>query len=300
MVGVDLVIPYWGEPELLELTVASVLAQTSDAWELTILDDGHPASRAEAMVAALGDPRIHFHRNPGNLGIVANFQQAIETGSQERVVVLGSDDLLLPTYVATVLDVVGRHPQAAIIQPGVQVIDADGRVYEPLADRVKHRLLTPRGGEQVLAGERLAASLLHGNWLYWPSLALRRADLAGRRFDPRFPVVLDLDLILRVVADGGSLVHTPVLAFQYRRHAASLSSETAVGGSRFVDERVFFGEVAARMHELGWDRAARAARWHVTSRAHALVRVPEALLGRQWAAARVLTDHALSRPGRVR
>ena len=40
--SIDIIVPYWGEFSLLKQTVDSVLAQTSKAWHLTILDDHYP------------------------------------------------------------------------------------------------------------------------------------------------------------------------------------------------------------------------------------------------------------------
>lgn len=38
----DVLVPFWGDPALLRLTVESVLAQTDGDWLLTVVDDAYP------------------------------------------------------------------------------------------------------------------------------------------------------------------------------------------------------------------------------------------------------------------
>lgn len=290
---IDLVVPYWGEPRYLRELVASVLAQTDPRWRLTVVDDAYPDPWAEEYLADLGDERIAYVRNAANRGITDVFQQCADLVRGEIAAFPGCDDLLLPDYVTVVLDAHERFGEADIIQPGVRVVDGQGRHVAPLADVVKQRLLRPGGREpRMLGGEPLATGLLHGDWLYWPSLAFRREALRRTRFRPGLPIVLDLALVLDLVCAGSRLLVDPRECFAYRRHATSASSTTAVDGVRFRGEREFFDLAARQMAALGWTRAARAARLHVTSRVHALTLLPSVLRHRD-ASAGVLLRHAL-------
>lgn len=287
-------VPYWGDPEYLKATVRSVLAQTSPDWRLTVLDDANPDPWAGDWLASLGDDRIRYVRNEVNQGITVTFRQCIELATADLVAVPGSDDLLLPDYVHAVTEARRRFPDADIIQPGVRVIDEQGRTSRPLADTIKQRVVRPRGeGTRVLAGERLATSLLHGDWLYWPSLVFRREAVQATPFRPGLPIILDLALVLDMVLAGSELVVEPTECFAYRRHSASLSSVKLLDGSRFAGEREYFELAAELMTARGWRRAARAARTHITSRLYALTLLPTALKARDGRALRTLTRHAL-------
>ncbi len=287
-------VPYWGDPEYLRETVRSVLAQTSPDWRLTVIDDANPDPWAGEWIASLGDDRIAYRRNGTNRGINAVFRQCVELAGAELVAVPGSDDVLLPDYVAVVTEAHRRFPRADIIQPGVRVIDEDGRPAQPLADRVKQDLVRPRGaGTRVLSGEPLATSLLHGDWLYWPSLVFRREAVQRTPFRPGLPIILDLALVLDMVLAGSQLVVEPRECFAYRRHRASASSVKLLDGSRFEGEREYFALAARLMSERGWPRAARAARAHVTSRLYAATLLPTALRVRDRAALGTLLRHAL-------
>lgn len=275
---IDLMVPYWGDPGYLRQTVTSVLAQSDPRWRLTVVDDANPDPWAGAWIDSLGDHRVRCLRNGANRGVAEVFRQCVELAEADLVAVPGCDDVLDPEFVAVVHAAHRRFPRADIIQPGVRVIDEDGSPAQPLADRVKQELVRPRGrGARVLAGEPLATSLLHGDWLYWPSLVFRREAVQATPFRPGLPIILDLALVLDMVLAGSQLLVEPTECFAYRRHRASASSVKLLDGSRFAGEREYFDLAAGLMAARGWRRAARAARLHLTSRLYALTLLPTAV-----------------------
>jgi glycosyltransferase involved in cell wall biosynthesis len=292
-VPLDIFIPFWGDPALLETTVRSVLAQDSDDWVLTVVDDAYPDPRPRAFVEGLDDPRVRYVRHETNVGITENYRSCVALATHDHVVLLGCDDVLLPSYVRTVLEAHARVPEASVVQPGVEVIDADGTVVRPLGDVVKARLRSraTRHG-RLLSGEALASSLLQADWLYWPSLSFRRDALTSLPFRDGMPIIQDLAIMVDLVLAGGSLLVEPRTCFQYRRHASSASSAKAFDGSRFAGERGYFTLAARLAGAKGWRRAERAARWHLTSRLHALTLVPGALRARGVSGLRPLLRHA--------
>lgn len=291
MPEIGFVMPYFGREDLFQQAVLSVRAQTDERWSLHVLVDGPEPPPVEAWLDAQRDPRITHERNETNLGVSAGFQRCLERARTDHVVFLGCDDLLLPRYVEVVRRELRAWPRAAVLQPGVEVVDAAGTVVRPAADRIK-RLLAPRASRAVsLRGEPLLTSLLTGNWTYFPSLCWRREVIVPIGFRIDLAVTLDLALLAQVVLDGGQLVTVPEKAFVYRRHAASVSSVTARSADRFDEEQRLFTELAAASRDQGWTRAARAARWHTTSRLHAASLVPGAVLAGDLAGARRLARH---------
>lgn len=287
-------IPFWGELEYLRTAVESVRTQTSPHWQLTVVNDAHPDTAVDDYFATMtGDPRIRYIRNRENCGITENFRRCVQMAAEPRLVVMGCDDFMLPDYVRTVMEAHRTAPQVGIIQPGVQVVDEDGKRSVTLADSVKQKMLRPRTPPiKTLHGDRLASGLMHGNWLYWPSLAFRRDAIQTHDFRNDFSVIQDLALILDLILDGEDLLVLPEEVFSYRRHRSSASSLELVDGSRFEGERRFFRLAAELTGDKGWTRTRRAARLHLTSRLHALVLIPGALRGRRFRAVRVLLRHA--------
>src|SRR6476659_10982386 len=190
---------------------------------------------------------------------------------------MGADDLMQPNFLQLAIDNFAAFgPAAAVVQCGVAVIDERGRLVRPLGDRVKERAAPKVGAPTLLMGEALAASVLRANWTYFPSLAWRTESMRRIGFREGLHVTQDLALILDTARDGGGLVIDPTLAFLYRRHSRSDSSVKALDGRRFDEERALFAAEARDFAGRGWDRAARAARRHLTSRTNALSLVPTA------------------------
>lgn len=292
---IDIMLPFWGDPLLLRQTVESVLAQNDPEWRLTVIDDAYPDPAVAEYFAALDDPRVRYARNDVNVGIIENFRASVRLATAEHLMVLGSDDLLLPGYVAALRAAVERHPDAAVFQPGVQVVDENGAPSLPLVDRVKQRMLRPdtRSGDVVLTGERFATSITRGNWLYWPSLLFRTEAIRAHEFRDDLPIVLDLAILLDIAFAGGSLVVIDDEVFAYRRHTESASQKAILDGSRFTDDRRFFLETARRADERGWGSTARAARARLFARLHALTTVPTVLRQGDAGGRRALWRHIL-------
>lgn len=272
----EIFVPFWGDPALLFLTVDSVRAQSNPDWRLTVIDDCYPDASVPARFAEIDDHRISYSRNEVNLGITENYREAIRRATTEFVTILGCDDLLHPNYVDVVLRTVAAVPYADVIQPGVQVIDGQGTVVRPLVDRVKTGMLAPRGGKgiAVLHGERMATSLIRGDWLYWPSLTFRTETLKRIDFRDGLPIIQDLALLMDIAFDGGTLAYNPTVAFSYRRHGGSASQKALLDGRRFRDERAYYAEARALAAARGWTKTARTARVRALSRLHATAELP--------------------------
>ncbi|WP_092556567.1 glycosyltransferase family 2 protein [Herbiconiux ginsengi] len=291
----DIMMPFYGRFDHFREAVQSVLAQTDGDWRLVIVDDVYPDPAPGEWAAAIDDPRVHYRRNATNLGVGGNFRECVRLVENERAVLMGSDDRMHAGYVARVLALASTRPDASIIQPGVDVIDSEGAMHRPLADRVKDLLRFGGHGPRSFHGEKLAASLLRGNWAYFPSIAWRTDQLRRFGFRPGFEVVQDLDLMLEIIMDGGSMLLDDEVVFSYRRHAGSVSALTGPDGAKFAEERRLFDETAERMSVLGWPKAARAARHHLTSRLNALSELPAALRAHDPAGRSALLHHTFRR-----
>ena len=290
--AVDVLLPYYGPVDLMQLAVRSVLAQQYPDWVLTVVDDGYPDPAVAEWFAGIDDERVRYHRNKQNLGANGNYRKALTYVTSEYVVIMGADDVMLPNYLSTVVADLEAHPDAVFAQPGVEVIDEHGQVSSGLVDRAK-RVYAPRvSGRRVMGGEELAMSLLRGNWLYFPSLCWRAEPLLRTGFREGLDVVQDLALALDLIRQGGSLVVDDTTCFQYRRHRSSDSSWRALEGSRFTEERNFFRDVAREMDGHGWRRAARVSRVHFSSRMNAATLLPRAVARRRWSGVRTLARHA--------
>ncbi len=289
---IDIVIPHYGSTDLLRQAVLSVVEQDSTRWALHVVEDGLQDRAIGPWLAAFDDDRIHHHVNATRLGTAANFQRCLEISTADWLTFLGCDDLMEPGYVSAILRAAESSPEAAVIHPRVQVIAHNGATSMPLGDTIKRRLAPTAG---TFGGDTFLATLLHGNWAYFPAIAWRRRIIAPLGFRRDLPITLDLALLAEVLLAGHAFVQLDEPGIRYRRHSASASSVAAREVTRFDEEARLFGELAKRAHQLGWNRSARAARWRLTSRAHSLICMGQALRQRETRIAARLLQHSLRR-----
>lgn len=287
----DVLVPYYGRADYLRAAVDSVLAQDSEDFRLTVVDDADPRGEAGDYLRAVHDTRLRYLRNDHNLGLNRNFQRCLDLVEAPYCVFMGCDDLMLAGYVETVLRAIGSGGWE-ILQPGVRVVDELGVEVLPLADRTK-RWLRPRPG--TYAGQAAAARLCVGDWLYFPSVCWRTDVVKPIGFAPGLRVALDLTLILQVLMQGGRLRVEPDVVFAYRRHLSSESSPAAEHGDRFREEAVVHEQARQQFAALGWRRARAAARARPTSRLHAVLGATRLARAGDLAAARDVMSVAAGR-----
>lgn len=290
---IEFLIPYYGRPDYLHQTIASIRALHDTDWRLTVVEDAYPDGEAvEREVRALDDDRIRYIRNDQNLGNNRNTYRCIELAEGDWFAMPGADDLLLPNYGQVVADLIRRHPEAVVVEPAVEVIDEASELHFPLPDRIK-RMTRPGKGEVVLKGDAGAASLLRSNWLYTPASCYRREALQKVPYRPDIDAAHDLAFIVDAIMGGGEVIVGTETAFRYRRHNSSHSSSFARSGQRFAQERKYFQDIQAELAELGWKHAERAARRRLLSRLNALSQIPGAALARDAGAARAMLRHSV-------
>lgn len=291
MTTLDIMLPYYGDVALMQAAVRSILAQSDPEWRLVVVDDGKEPD-VPGWFAELDDPRVSYQRNEQNLGVTGNYRKCLGLVREEHFVMMGTDDIMLPNYVATVRAALARYPGVGMVQPGVQVIDGNGKPTEGLVDQAKKRLYAPRvKGELLMGGERLATSLLRGNWLYFPSICWRTEAVRKAGLRDNLEVTQDLALEIDLIQAGEQMLISDTQCFQYRRHAVSISSQQAFTGRRFEEVNRYFMDVADRLDAQGWTKAAKASRLHLSSRIHAATMLPGALKNKQSEGARTLLRH---------
>jgi glycosyltransferase involved in cell wall biosynthesis len=293
--ALEIFIPFYGSFDHLKIAVNSVVNQSDNDWKLTVLDDAYPDLAPGKWVEDFKDPRIRYIRNDENLMPSKNYNKALGLATEDYLVFLGCDDELSPEFVVQVKKLIRSFPSAAIIQPGVSVIDDHGRIVKPLADRVKDFYRLRGNGARIFSGERLASSLMKGNWTYFPSLVWDRQTLTKFGFRLDLDVVQDLAAIMEIVLAGGEFVLDDTSVFFYRRHSASFSAVSGPNGLKFVQEKLLFGEIARKAQKLGWMKTYRAASWYLSSRLHSLTELPFAIFAKDTKGIRTIARHAFGK-----
>jgi glycosyltransferase involved in cell wall biosynthesis len=280
-------VPFYRGADYLDRAVRSALTQTVPDWRLVVSDDSADGGGA-AVVERVGDARVRYRRNAHTLGMAGNWNRCLELADTPLVTLLHADDELLPNYAAVMTAGAAAHPDTAALYCRAVVVGPDGAPTFSLADRVKGLIAPRTTGPTRLAGPAGIAALLRGNFIMCPTVCYRTDALRGRRFDPRWRFVLDLDFFTRLLAAGDAIVGLPETAYAYRRHAGNATAEYTETLLRFEEEAALYDELAAeaRRRGRGWEAVRRAGRGKHIVRLHLLYRAAADLVrGRLTAAA---------------
>lgn len=237
---VTVCIPTYRGAHLLGATLASVLAQTWQDFELLVVDDQSPDDTADC-VAAFQDPRIRYHRNPSNLGPEGNWNRCLDLARGRYFKLLPHDDLLAPDCLASQVAVLEADATEtiALVFGYRRIIGPDGRA---LATRGR---VLPAAGR--IAGPELVRRCIRagGNLIGEPGNGLMRLALARRlgRYDASLPYVVDIDWWFRALRHGD--------AYYTARHASSFrisqgSWSVALGRRQYHD---FAGLIDRARHD---------------------------------------------------
>ncbi len=105
---VTVAIPTYNREKYLKQSINSVLNQTFKNFELLVVDN-HSEDNTQKVVEDIHDGRIRYIRNKKNIGILNNWNKCIDLAKGKYLVILGDDDILLPTFVEESLKVHGKY-----------------------------------------------------------------------------------------------------------------------------------------------------------------------------------------------
>lgn len=258
-------IPYGGPEEYLLKTLDSVLAQTYDSWRLFVICDKISEIDFKRLSLKYSDPRIKFESYPDRQGIGKMFNHCLKKLNSDWNLLLGADDLLSPQFLEEIVEASTLNPEVYLIQPRTQTIDSDGIISHPLDDMVKN-LVRHRFKSHVFSSKAAINSLSIGNWLYFPSIVWSSRAIHDRTFDLNFEIALDLEFILRILLDGGTILYWPKSLFFYRRHTASVSMNPETYLLRVKEEIEVYNSLAKSLLKNGLFFSAFLAKIRLTSR----------------------------------
>ncbi|AWS40148.1 glycosyltransferase family 2 protein [Streptosporangium sp. 'caverna'] len=127
---VSIGLPVYNGADVMEGVVRSVLAQQYGDVELVISDNASTDSTEELCRGlAAQDSRISYHRQPENLGMLRNFDYAIQVAKGDVFRWIGDDDRLDPTYATKCVDAFTADPRLLMVTTQISYTDTrDGVV----------------------------------------------------------------------------------------------------------------------------------------------------------------------------
>lgn len=120
---ISVVIPLYNKRGLVSQTIATVLAQTYNGYEIVVVDDGSTDGSIDE-VKAIADPRIRIVSRQ-NGGVAAARNTGIKHARGEFVAFLDADDRWSPQYLETQTALAQKYPSC----------DVFGTLYDTLSPR---------------------------------------------------------------------------------------------------------------------------------------------------------------------
>ncbi|MEZ4714382.1 MAG: glycosyltransferase family A protein [Caldilineaceae bacterium] len=241
---ISVIIPTYNQADYLAAALHSVLAQTYRDYEIVIVDDGSTDETPHVVRSFVAvRPRQISYMRQANRGLAVARNAGIRAAKGHWVALLDSDDIWLPDFLETMLQILQDGPETDVGYCGVQFMDA-------------HGVDLPQVSHQTVPPHHLYAALLRANFLIPSTIVLRRmAVLGAGYFDPAFRRLQDWELWWRMLQLGYNFVGTEEILVRYRVHDASLSAD-ALGGQRAMLDMVekHFGHAEERAPDWPWDK----------------------------------------------
>jgi GT2 family glycosyltransferase len=219
------VMPAYNAERTIGDAIRSVLAQTEPDFELVVVDDGSTDHTGEEVRHFTSDHRVRLMRQQ-NAGLAATRNRGLREAGSRYVSFLDADDLLLPTYLATMRDTLADAPDAGFADCDFWILeDATGRISTwPLG-----RIDVPRDPYELM---RL---VLRRNVLHYGATA--RIDVLRDVgfFNPKLRACEDIELWLRILAHGHGAVRAPGRLTVYRSRSGSLSTQAVLMTSSLAE-----------------------------------------------------------------
>lgn len=177
---VSVVIPTYNRRDLVQRAIQSVLDQTYRDFEIIVIDDG---STDGTRAAVEGRERVRYLRQT-NGGPASARNLGIREAQGEFIAFLDSDDVWLPEFLTSQVDVLSRYPEVALVCARSSVGNKEAKDF-PL----RRKLIT---------GD-LYARLYDRSFVRTPTVVVRKSCLdAVGCFNESYPWSEDHDLWLRI------------------------------------------------------------------------------------------------------
>ena len=241
---ISICLPIFNGEQFLVQAIESALNQTFTDFELLICDDASSDNSFEiARAYSAKDNRVFIWRNDCNRGLFENYNHIMSKATGKYIKPFAQDDVWDQTLLARLKSPLEQEHNLSLVACNRQyVTDAGVPILTPrqLADTA-----TITGAKQ-----QLDCLLQTSNWIGEPSVVMFPRRFACNGFDERFYHLADLELWLRILANGDyHYVHDCLC--NVHKHDASATNRN-LKGLLFAIDLLLLGEKHAEvLHGAG-------------------------------------------------
>lgn len=221
--AISVIIPAYRAAAYIAEAIDSVLPQLRAQDEVIVINDGSPDTEAlERALAPYRERIVYLKQRNGGVSSARNTGIAAARG--EWLAFLDADDVWMPGYLESQLAFVREHP-------GVDMVFPNSVIFGDTVDAGRLTMeLAPVDGEitflKTLAGECT---------ITYCALVRRDIVLRAGLFETGLRGSEDFNLWLRILKLGGRIAYQRTPLHRYRRHDASLTSNTLWMAERILE-----------------------------------------------------------------
>jgi glycosyltransferase involved in cell wall biosynthesis len=204
--------------EMLKGAIQSVLNQSYRDMKIVVLDECSTDGTKD-VVLAFDDERLEYRCNEADLGMLGNFNRAIEVCDTEYLNIFHDDDRMFPWMIEKLVEVMETF-QDVDLAGSSQFFRLDSGPIPPKISGIKGRLYRQN--------EFIEAVCARGNFIVMPSVMLRFSAIqkTNLRFRDVGPA-LDFYFWVEANSLGWSLYLLDCPLLEYRVHSQSTTSLTS-------------------------------------------------------------------------
>ena len=204
---ISVLMPVFNATDTLPLALASLQAQTYDAWQCIIVDDGS-TDNPEHIINAVGDSRIQCRRLDRNYGRGHARQYALEMAQGKYIAFLDADDWVYPDKFQDQVELLEAEPDVAMVSTGMAIANTNDQLVGVRCSNRSAPVMRPLMKHPGMPPLAFAPSMI-------------RADLAKQTgFDTTFPIAEDADFLLRALL-GRQFAVLPTPLYVYREQGST-------------------------------------------------------------------------------
>ena len=256
MPKVSVIMPTFNRKAYLKAAIESVLLQKIDDFEIIITDNASTDGTDE-LVASFTNESIRYFRNEKNIGVVNNYNKALELASGEYVYIFSDDDIMLQDNILKKVKILDAYSNVSLVHSNIKIINEIGQITsgKHWAGSYYDKWNECHCSDLLSSGKKYFEILYnHWNIISMPSVLVRRSVLNKVGvLNTKTHYFCDWDLWMRICLFSDVYYLSETL-LDYRIHASNTISEInheIKTNELVLIKKILFSEYASKLHEIG-------------------------------------------------
>jgi glycosyltransferase involved in cell wall biosynthesis len=212
-------IPVYNGESFIEEAIDSVIKQSFNDFELIIIDN-NSTDQTVGLITKYSDPRIKLIQNETNIGLIPNWNKAIDSSKGKYIKILPADDFIYPNCLQLQCDILDKdiEHKISMVCARRNIIDDSGKII--LNRGFSRHEISVHGTDAINKNVRSGGNIIgEGGAIMFRKEIIKKTGY----FNSDIFYVLDLDLWYKILLHGNLYVLPQILsAFRVSGSSASV------------------------------------------------------------------------------